>query len=116
VIRITIIAEAYLAICSTLPLGSVMYEPEVNADGERQIWLEPAVVDKLDRLRRPGESYSDVIMRLSASDTSCRTGPDAASLRSFVYSSLGDRVMLDTAWIDWAVDTQGLRSLLPRLP
>jgi hypothetical protein len=65
-IRITITAEAYLAICATLPLGSVMCEPEVNADGEHQIWLEPAAVDKLTRLRGEGESYSDVILRLAA--------------------------------------------------
>jgi hypothetical protein len=45
--RISITAEAYLAMCATLPFGSVMYEPEVNADGERMIWLEPAAVDKL---------------------------------------------------------------------
>ena len=30
--------------------------------------------------------------------------------------SLGDGVMLGTAWIDRPVDTQGLRSLLPRPP
>ena len=30
--------------------------------------------------------------------------------------SLGDGVMLGTAWIDRPVDTQGLHSLLPRPP
>jgi hypothetical protein len=65
-IRITITAEAYLAICATLPLGSAMVEPEVDAKGERQIWVEPAAVDKLARLRGPDESYSDVILRLAA--------------------------------------------------
>jgi hypothetical protein len=67
-IRIAITAEAYLAICATLPLGSVMYEPEVNANGERQIWLEPAAADKLARLRGPDESFSDVILRLAAAE------------------------------------------------
>ena len=28
------------AICATLPLGSGAYEPEVNAKGERLIWIE----------------------------------------------------------------------------
>jgi hypothetical protein len=52
-IRIAITAEAYLAICATLPLGSVMFEPEVDAKGERQIWLERHALDRLDALRQP---------------------------------------------------------------
>jgi hypothetical protein len=52
------------AIVATLPLGSVGYEPEPNAKGERHVWLEPAIVDRLGAMRCPGESYSDVIMRL----------------------------------------------------
>ena len=48
-----------------MPLGSVGYEAEVGANGERLIWLPAAVVDRLTALRRPGESYSDVILRLS---------------------------------------------------
>jgi hypothetical protein len=39
-IRIAIAAEAVEAICATLPVGSVMYEAETNAKGERLIWLE----------------------------------------------------------------------------
>jgi hypothetical protein len=72
VVRIAITAEAYLAICATLPLGSAMVEPEVDAKGERRIWLEPAAVDKLARLRGPGESYSDVILRLAAGERNDR--------------------------------------------
>jgi hypothetical protein len=36
-----------------MPLGSVAYEAEVTANGERLIWLEVRWVDKLDagRLR-----------------------------------------------------------------
>jgi hypothetical protein len=33
--------------------------------GERQIWLEPRFVDRLRAMRGPGESYSDVILRLA---------------------------------------------------
>jgi hypothetical protein len=29
-------------------------------------WLEPHIVDKLRYLRGPGESYSDVILRLAS--------------------------------------------------
>ena len=37
------------AIKATLAVGSVAFEPEVTKD-QRQIWLEPAVVDRLTRL------------------------------------------------------------------
>jgi hypothetical protein len=55
---------AFEAIAATLPLGSVGYEAQTNAKGERLVWLESAVVDRLTALRGPGESYSDVIRRL----------------------------------------------------
>lgn len=67
-IRISITAEAFEAIKATLPLGSVAFEPEVDAKGERHIWLEPHVVNKLRLLRGPGESYSDVILKLAAAE------------------------------------------------
>ena len=38
------------------------------------------------------------------------------SLGPISIPSLGNGVMLGTAWIDRPVDTQGLRSLLPRPP
>ena len=49
---------AFDAIASTLPLGSVGYENEVNEAGERCVWLEPAVAR---RHARPRRGYSDVI-------------------------------------------------------
>jgi hypothetical protein len=64
-IRIAITQAAYDAIASTLPLGTVAVEPEVNEKGERLIWLAPNVVDRLRFLRGPGEAYSDVILRLA---------------------------------------------------
>jgi hypothetical protein len=64
VIRIAITPAAFEAIAATLPLGSVGYEPQPNAKGERLIWLEAAIVDRLGAMRGPGESYSDVILRL----------------------------------------------------
>jgi predicted CopG family antitoxin len=62
--RIAITLEAYQALVATLPLGSVAYEPEPNAKGERVIWLEEVWLSELNAMRKPGESYSDVILRL----------------------------------------------------
>jgi hypothetical protein len=42
------------------------YEPEINAMGERLIWLEPRWVASSPRCAGPGESYSDVAIRLAA--------------------------------------------------
>jgi hypothetical protein len=64
VIRIAITAEAFEAIAKTLPLGSVAYEAEANGRGERTIWIDDRQADKLAALRGPGESYSDVILRV----------------------------------------------------
>jgi hypothetical protein len=41
-------------------------EAQTNAKGERPIWLDVRVVDRLSPLRGPGESYRDVILRLAA--------------------------------------------------
>jgi hypothetical protein len=64
-VRIAITQAAFDAIASTMPLGSVGYENEVNEKGERLIWVAPDVVGRLRSLRGPGESYSDVILRLA---------------------------------------------------
>ena len=63
-IRIAITEAVFDAIAASMPLGSVAYEAEVTANGERLIWLEVRWVDKLDALHGKGESYSDVISRL----------------------------------------------------
>jgi hypothetical protein len=65
VIRIAITAEAFDAIAATLPLGTVSFENKTNERGERLVWLEPRMVDKLRAMRGPGESYSDVILRMA---------------------------------------------------
>jgi hypothetical protein len=65
-IRIAITVEAFEAMASTLPFGSVGYENQINERGERLIWLEPNVVDRLRAMRGPGESHSDAILRLVA--------------------------------------------------
>ena len=65
-IRIAISVEAFEAIARTLPLGSVGYENKINERGEKLIWLDRAVVDRLRSLRGVGENYSDVILRLAS--------------------------------------------------
>jgi hypothetical protein len=62
---IAISVEAFEAISRTLPLGSVGYEAEADERGERDVWLEDAMADRLGALRGPDESYSDVILRLA---------------------------------------------------
>jgi hypothetical protein len=69
VIRIAINQAAFDAIAATMPIGSVGYEAQTNEKGERLIWLDPNAVAKLRYLRGPGESYSDVIVRLAAQTT-----------------------------------------------
>jgi hypothetical protein len=64
-ISISITPEAFEAIASSMPLGSVSFKGEPGANGERWIWLESRVVDRLKAMRGPGESYSDVILRLA---------------------------------------------------
>jgi hypothetical protein len=64
-IRIAISAAPFDSIAATLPLGTVSFERKPDANGERLIWLAPAVINKLRYLRGPGESYSDVILRLA---------------------------------------------------
>jgi hypothetical protein len=62
--RITMTAAAFEAIAASMPLSSVGVFPEPGAEGERHIWLEPRLVDRLRAMRGPGETYSDVILRL----------------------------------------------------
>ena len=64
-IRIAITPAAYAAIAATLALGTVAVEPERAADGSAHIWLDPGVLARLKAVRGPGESCSDVILRLA---------------------------------------------------
>jgi hypothetical protein len=67
-IKIAITQAAFEAIAKTLPLGSVAVEPYFNEKGERVVWLDEVWVDRLGAMRGPGESYSDVILRLVESE------------------------------------------------
>jgi hypothetical protein len=64
-VRIAITQAAFDVISATPPLGSVGYENKTDEEGNRLIWLDRSVVDRLRLLRGPGESYSDVILRLA---------------------------------------------------
>jgi len=41
---------------------------EANERGERYVWLEDAMADRLGAIRGPGESYSDVIIRFAGQE------------------------------------------------
>jgi hypothetical protein len=70
-IRIAISVEAFEAIAATLLLGSVAYETNPTERGEHTVWLEEVWVDRLGAMRRPDESYSDVILRLVETEGAC---------------------------------------------
>ena len=65
-IKIAISEAAFEAIAQTPLRGSVGVEPEANERGERTVWLNRMVADRLVGMRRPGESMSDVILRIAA--------------------------------------------------
>jgi hypothetical protein len=46
-------------------LGGVGYKNKTDEQGQQLIWLDRAVVDRLRAMRGPGETYSDVILRLA---------------------------------------------------
>lgn len=68
-IRIAISQQAFDAIVETMQLGSVGVENATDEQGRRLIWLAPEVVARLRALRGPGESFSDVILRVAASES-----------------------------------------------
>ena len=49
----------------TLSVMSAFRKNATDEHGNRLIWLPHAVLDRLNHLRGPGESYSDVIIRLA---------------------------------------------------
>jgi hypothetical protein len=70
-VRIAITPAAFDAICATLPVGSVAVEAEANERGERTVWPEDAMADRLAAMRGPDESYSDAILRLVELEGRC---------------------------------------------
>ena len=66
-VTISISAEALSAIAATLPEGR---EADRRPDGKcgYSVTLPCAMLNRLKSLRGPGESYSDVILRLATAD------------------------------------------------
>jgi hypothetical protein len=62
-IRVALTDSAYDAIASTLPKGSARW-PMQRDGGRCFIQVEAAVIDRMRAMRRPGESYSHVLLRL----------------------------------------------------
>ena len=62
-IRIAITDVAYNAIASTLPKVAGRWPMQRDRD-KCFIQVEAAIVDRMRTMRRTGESYSDVILRL----------------------------------------------------
>lgn len=75
--RISISSAAFDAISAALPFGSVGYDAEIAAKGQWLIWLDNDTAEALGELRRSGESYSDVILRVAATNYE-RTQSDPA--------------------------------------
>ena len=63
-IRIAVSPAAYAAIAAALPGTNVRVDPQRAPNGDYRVWLDGAVVDRLAAMRRPLETYSDVILRL----------------------------------------------------
>ena len=61
-IRLTITPAAYAVVVATHP-ASARLKRSSAPNGEFYVWLEPQYVDRLRELRKPRESYSDVILR-----------------------------------------------------
>ena len=62
-IRVAVTDAAYDAIASRLPKGAARW-PMQRERGQCFIQVEAAVVDRMRAMRRPGERYSQVILRL----------------------------------------------------
>jgi hypothetical protein len=67
-IRIAISPAAFEAIARTLPPCSVGCERERTVDGKAFLWLDPGAAAKLEALRGPRELFSEVILRIAATE------------------------------------------------
>ena len=66
-VTISITPEAFTAIVATLP-EELQAETWPDGKGGYFITLPHGVLDRLKAMRGPGESYSDVILRLAGSE------------------------------------------------
>jgi hypothetical protein len=63
-IRIAITASAYAAIQSTLSKGAALYPTSRTVDGYF-VHMSRTTLNHLTAMRKPGEGYSEVILRLA---------------------------------------------------
>jgi aspartate/methionine/tyrosine aminotransferase len=63
-IRIRITAEAYQAICAGVPEDSRL-PAQGSPQGGFYLWLDKSTLNKLSASRRPGEGYSEAILRMA---------------------------------------------------
>ena len=63
-ISIPITGEAYEALKSRNP-GMDQDQTSRGLNGQLRIWVDRTFLDQLLELRHPGESYSDVILRVA---------------------------------------------------
>ena len=64
-IRISITPEAHAAIAATIDKAIALRELQELQDGRFWIWLPKGIARALATLRRPGESYSQTIIRIA---------------------------------------------------
>jgi hypothetical protein len=60
------------AIKATLPDGADSLPPQPDGRGAVRIWLDRKFIDRLAQMRGPGESYSDVVVRLAEASEGAR--------------------------------------------
>jgi hypothetical protein len=65
-IRIALTEEALETIERLATAGDALVHRQPTTDGRFFVWTDKATVEGLGDLRRPGEDYSDVILRLAA--------------------------------------------------
>jgi hypothetical protein len=63
-VTISITLAAFEAIKSTLPDDADAFPPELDERGGVRFVVDHRTLDRLTALRGPGESYSDVILRM----------------------------------------------------
>jgi hypothetical protein len=108
-IRIAITQAAYAAIAATLPFGAVAVEPGAGTS-EHHVWLAPNVVDRLGHLLGPGESYSDVILRLIAdTGASWEHGMIRIAITQAAFDAIAVTLPLGSVAYEPAVDVGDLR-------
>jgi hypothetical protein len=64
-VTISISLAAYEAVTATLPEGDVAQAPQIDERGGVRFVVDHKTLDRLTALRGPGESYSDVILRMA---------------------------------------------------